>query len=173
MLLTAIMWGTLILPWLTLLFLPKGALRRYMPVAIFTALLMTIYDEIAIDATDWIVIKLNLVPWTTFVPLIYGAFFTSTIWIFSLTYGRFLVYAITNVVCDFIFLFVLSPVYEWLGFYSFAERSRFGIYVDIVLVSFVIYGYQMWQEKIMNPHDAPPKRSSLDPITFGLRRKAR
>lgn len=168
-----IMWGTLIIPWLSLFFLKKEVLRRYMPVAIFTALLMTIYDEIAIDATDWIVIKQNLVPWTAFVPIIYGAFFSITIWIFSLTYGRFWMYVITNVVSDFFFIFVVSPVYEWLGFYMFVERSRIGIYIDIVLLSFVIYGYQMWQEKIMNNHLAPPKRMSVDNIMVSLKRKAR
>ncbi|TYP69540.1 hypothetical protein [Paenibacillus methanolicus] len=170
----AIMWITLLVPWLSFVFLSKETLRRYMPVTILTALLMTIYDEIAIDATDWIVIHQNLVPFTAFIPLIHGAFVGSTMWIFSLTYGRFWRYFLTNVICDFVFMFVFSLFYEWRGFYSFVDRSRFWIYVDLVLLSVVIYGYQQWQEKIMNPDAATPRRSSSGGgLEWGIRRKAR
>jgi hypothetical protein len=70
-----IMWSFLIVPWLSLLLLKREVVKRYMPVAIFTALLVTIYNELGPSLI-------------TFVPFVYGGFLVGTIWFFYFTFGK-------------------------------------------------------------------------------------
>lgn len=161
---------------MSLLLLKKDTVKRFIPVAIFTALLMTIYNDVA-DSLKWIVIKENVVPWvSTFIPFVYGAFLVATIWIFSFTYGRFLVYLLTNIVADFIFMFLVSSWYESLGLYEFVNRSRWNIFVDLALISVVIYGYQRWHEGILENRGENKEKEPLDidvKKLFGIKGKAR
>jgi hypothetical protein len=90
-----ILWGSLIVPWLSLLLLKKEIVKRYMPVAIFTALLVTIYNELGYTY-QWWVVKERIFPIITYVPFVYGGFLVGTLWIFHITFGKFWLYLLTN-----------------------------------------------------------------------------
>ncbi len=57
-----ILWILLIAPWLTLFFMKKEGIKRYIPVTIFTVLLVTIIYEIAYTYRWW-ELEVNIVPW--------------------------------------------------------------------------------------------------------------
>jgi hypothetical protein len=140
-----ILWGILIVPWLSLLFLKKEIVKRYMPVSIFTALLVTIYSEYGY-LHQWWVIKERIFPVIAYVPFVYGSFLAGTLWIFHFTFGRFWVYLLTNIVVDFLFMFPANYWLESAGFYELVNRSNWNIFIDFVIMSVIIYGYQLWQE---------------------------
>lgn len=149
-----ILWGILIIPWLSLLFLKKETVKRYMPVAIFTALLMTIYNELAFTYKFW-VLKVEIFPQViTAVPFVYGAFVAMVIWIFHFTYPRFWVFFVTNVIADFLFAFPLNAFFEAIGLYKLINHNSWILWGAFVALSVVIYGYHAWQEGIFKQPEA-------------------
>jgi hypothetical protein len=149
MLTTILLWSSLILPWFSLLLLDKNTIKRYFPVAIFTALLVTIVFEMAY-LLQWWELLVSIVPWgsITNVPFVYGMFFIGTIWIFHFTYGRFWLYLLTNLVIDAMQIFIFSR-YMFQGWlYRLVNITELQVYILMVSISVMIYGYQMWQERL-------------------------
>jgi hypothetical protein len=144
-----VLWAILVVPWLSLFLLKKESVKRYMPVAIFTALLMTIYNELAQTYNFW-VLKVEIFPQVlTAVPFVYGGFLCIVIWIFHFTYGRFWVYLASNVILDFLFCFPSNYVFEKkLELYELINHNSWILWGAFVALSVVIYGYQVWQDEI-------------------------
>jgi hypothetical protein len=144
------MWSFLIVPWLSLLLLKREVVKRYMPVAIFTALLVTIYNELGYTFQWWIV-KQTIFPWIiTFVPFVYGGFLVGTIWIFHFTFGKFWLYMIANIVIDFLFMFPINYVFEKkLELYKLIHQDSWDVFFIFIGIAVVIYVYQVWQEGVL------------------------
>lgn len=144
-----ILWISLIAPWLTLFFMKMDTIKRYMPVAIFVSLLLTIIYEIAYTY-EWWEIKEYIAPWgyITNVSFVYGIFLVGTLWIFHFTYRNFKVYLITNIVVDAFFAFGLLQLTGWLGIDEFIYLPKWGAFLIMISLAFIIYFYQRWQEGI-------------------------
>lgn len=146
-----LLWASLILPWFTLFFLKKDGIKRYMPVAILTSLIMTVYNIIAYNQKHW-EIKVTLMPMLKplFISGTFGVFIIITIWIFYFTYGQFLKYIVTNMIVDF--MFAVFPIHyifqEKLGIYQLINITMWGRFFLFLLFAVVIYLYQMWQEEV-------------------------
>lgn len=143
------LWATLLLPWPTLIFLGRKSVKRYMPVAVFVALLVTILFEAAHSLKWWELID-QIVPWgyITNVSFVYGIFLVGTIWIFHYTYRNFWLYLLVNVVIDGLFAFVLSNFFEG-RIYNLVNFNQFQVFLLMTGLSLVIYGYQRWQEEVL------------------------
>jgi hypothetical protein len=57
-----ILLAMLILPWLSLIFINKHSLKRFMPVSILASLLVTIIFELGY-VYNWWKVQVELVPW--------------------------------------------------------------------------------------------------------------
>lgn len=141
----------LFLPWFTLFFLKKDAVKSYMPVGILASFMMAVYNTYASNQNHW-EIKTNIIPSLKplFVPGIFGVFIITTIWIFYFTYGNFLRYLLTNIVADF--MFAIFPIHYLLqekwGIYELVNITRFERFGLFVTFSVILYGFQMWLEGI-------------------------
>jgi hypothetical protein len=147
-----ILLAMLILPWLSLIFINKYSLKRFMPVAILASLLVTIIFELGY-VYSWWKVQAELVPWDkiTSVPLVYGFFLVGTIWIFRFTFGRtFWVYIIVNILMDGFYSFIGLNILIRLGIYKLVNMDNFGIFMLMILLAVIIYPYQKWQDSIMN-----------------------
>jgi hypothetical protein len=147
-----ILLAMLILPWLTLFFIDKHSMKRFMPVAILASLLVTIVFEIAY-VYDWWKVQVEIAPWDeiTSVPLTYGAFLVGTIWIFHFTFDRkFWVYMLTNIFIDGLYSFVILNMLIRVGIYKLVNMGNFGIFMLMTLIAVIIYAYQKWQDSIMS-----------------------
>jgi hypothetical protein len=168
MLIKLMLWATLILPWISLLLMKKEAIKRYMPVTIFISLIMTIIFEIAYTY-DWWTIHEYTLPWgyITDVSFLYGLFAVGTLWIFYLTFHKFWAYVLTNLGLDAFFSFLgLTWFVENMGIATI-HIDRWIIFVLYFFLSFVIYGYQKWQEKIF----ISPSGKHRNEMRFGIRKK--
>jgi hypothetical protein len=107
------LWTSLVLPWISLVFIKKETIKRYMPVAIFVSLLVTIIFEMAHVFKWWVMLD-GLAPWgyITNVSFVYGTFLVGTIWIFYFTFHNFWLYLVTNIAIDGLFAFVLNNFLE-------------------------------------------------------------
>ncbi|MEI5907939.1 hypothetical protein WAK64_12825 [Bacillus spongiae] len=147
-----VLWLMLILPWLTLFFLNQRSIKRFMPVAIFASLLVTMVFEMGYVFNWWVVDEV-IVPWghITSFPLTYGVFIPGTIWIFRFTFDKsFFVYILTNAITDAAYAFIGLKILISFGIYELKGMGHFGIFIIMMILALIIYVYQKWQDKIMN-----------------------
>lgn len=146
--LKAVSWILLVVPWLTLIFMKKEAIKRYMPVAVFGSLLVTIWNELGYHY-DWWRFTITLAPaLVTNIAFIYGTFFVGTIWIFYFTSRSFWLYLCTNIVVDAFLAFPANYVFERIGLYRLIHYDSWKIVITSVGLSIVFYLYHRWQEGV-------------------------
>jgi hypothetical protein len=139
----------LILPWLSLIFINKHSMKRFMGVAILASLIVTIIFEIGY-VYDWWKVLVEITPWdeVTSVPLVYGVFLIGTIWVFHITFDRkFWVYMLTNIFVDGFYSFIALNILIRLGIYKLVNMGNFGIFIMMISIAVIIYPYQKWQDR--------------------------
>lgn len=143
-----ILWSLLIVPWLSLIFMKKDGIKTYLSTTIFTALLVTIVYEIAY-VYQWWDLNITIVPWgkITNVSYAYGIFSIGTLWIFYLTYKKFWLYLLTNIVIDGIDAFFVTWFMESRKIIFYLNITKIGLFLVMVSLSLLAYGFQKWHEK--------------------------
>jgi len=159
-----ILWLTFIVPWLTLLFMKKEDVKRFMPVTIFAAITGLIVGEIGVRIGLW-VFRETTFPLSMMSTFMYGIPVVAT-WIFRFAYGDFRLFLIADALVNFLFAFFMLP---WLS-------SRGILIFNASLITFFIatahgillYGYQMWQEDALAPAMKKLFSAKLQPATKPL-----
>lgn len=140
-------WVIIILPWLTLFFMKKESIKRYMPIA----LLSIIYSMIAVqvgDSLKWWVVKEMPYPLRS-LPNIFGLNPVMTMWIFYFTYGRFWLYMTTEIVANLVFSYLyLGYFLSIRNIFQFTGGSPFRVVLMTTTAGILLYCYQKWQEGI-------------------------
>lgn len=144
-----ILWAIFIGPWLTLFFMKKESIKRYMPAGLFATLLMLLYNVYSFNKEHW---ELHTVIFPSLRPLfasgILGAFPVITMWIFYFTYEKFWIYLMTNIILDF--MFAVFPAHyllqDVLGIYTLKNITPWGRFFIFVIQAVLIYGYFKWQD---------------------------
>lgn len=133
--------ATLILPWLTVPFMGKRNFFRFLPVASFVNLLLSVFSLICYRKKWW---KTNnpLSPGPIDFTYILGPYFVATLWIFRLTYGKFLKYLTTNAVLDLINAFPMPYIGKKFGIVKFIKMKHTTWYFINVFLAIIIYGFQ-------------------------------
>ncbi|YCI35832.1 hypothetical protein M1D49_14960 [Bacillus sp. PK3-056] len=92
-----------LISWGSLFFLPKSAIKKFLPVTFFSASILLIETLLSLIFKWWEVkggLKSLVADALGF---IFGPFAAINIWIFHLTQKRFLVYTLVNLIMDLIF----------------------------------------------------------------------
>ena len=139
-------WLLLIVPWLTLLFMKKDDVKRFMPVGLLTALSSAIIGEIGSTLQFWRIGE-TVFPFSHTATFSYGAVPVAAMWVFKFTYERFWLYVATNAILDAGFAYMIFPWLVSVGILSFV-RSSFIVYAINWGHQMILYGYQMWQDDI-------------------------
>jgi hypothetical protein len=139
----------LIIPWLTVPFMGKKSFFRFLPVASFTNLFISVFSLIA-NKKKWWVNKNPLSPGPIDFTYILGPYFVAALWIFKLTYGNFPKYLITNIVLDSIASYPFAEISEKIGVFKFKKLNHTIWYFICVSLAIIIYGYQNIVEKSIN-----------------------
>jgi len=144
-----ILWSMLLLPWLTLFFMRKGDIKRFMPAALFTSLTSMLVVEVGITLNLW-VIQETAYPLRS---LSYhlGLSPVLIIWLLYATYGRFWWYLVLNVIQNFGFTYLLISFLSNRGIEQLIGISPFQTTIVASIHGILIYGYQMWQEDALVP----------------------
>jgi len=85
-----LLWGTLILPWLSLLFMKKENIKRFLPAGLLAAFISIFVCDIGVR-TGWWVFRETTYPLGLLSSYVYGLFPILPMWILNFTYGRDLV----------------------------------------------------------------------------------
>jgi hypothetical protein len=165
-----LLWLVLLLPWLTLFFIPKEAVKRLMPVALFSALTSVLAVELG-ENLGWFVYGEAAYPLRTSAYIIFGLNIVTTIWLFHYLYGRFWRYIIIDTVLNFGFIY-LFHVY-FLGSRGLFYEVGLTPLQNALIVTFdgvLAYGYQMWQAESFaySPNKSAGYSSNLQPAAAKL-----
>ena len=140
-------WAMFVAPWLTLFFMKKDEIRRYMPVALFSIVTSIVIYEMGITFRWWVIgetaYPLQLMPFHI------GLFPVLTMWVFRFTFRKFrmflLVELVLNIGFDFGFLGYFLPA---RGILSFETMSRPVAVCVTMAHGLLLYAYQLWQDGI-------------------------
>lgn len=139
----------LIVPWLTVPFLGRKSFVRFLPVAMFANLFISIFTIIA-NRKAWFKNKSPLTPRAGIdFTYILGAHFIATLWIFKMTYGSFSKFLLTNIVLDWVNIFPFGGALKKEGIFKMKKMSPSSYWLMTVLLAMVLYGYQYIWEKII------------------------
>jgi hypothetical protein len=145
-----LLWTSLIIPWLSLFFIKKQEVKRFMPVAIFICLIGSSIFEMAYVYHWWELNQSLFFPFIiTNVYYIFGAFLVGTIWIFHFTYGHFWRFLITNAVLDLALAYPINYFAEQLGIYRLVHFTNLNVFFLAMSLSIILYGYQLWQDEVL------------------------
>lgn len=148
-----LMWSILLLPWLTLFFMNKEARKRFMPVALLSALTSVLVVETG-ENLGWFAYGESAYPLRTAYYIIFGLNIVTTMWLFYFLYGRFWIYLVTDIVLNFGFIY-LFHVY-FLGGRGLFQEVGITPFTNALIPTFdgiLLYGYQLWQEGIFAPSE--------------------
>jgi len=155
--------ATLILPWLTVPFMGKRSFLRFLPVASFVNLLLSVFSLICYRKKWW---RTNnpLSPGPIDFTYILGPYYVATLWIFKLTYGNFAKYLTTNMVLDLINAFPLPKIGKKFGIVKFIKMKHTTWYFICVFLSIVIYGFQYTVEHSIKQASSNKNKDEIDKI---------
>jgi hypothetical protein len=149
----------IIIPWLTVPLMGKKAFFRFLPVASFINLFLSVLSLTA-NKKKWWMNKNPLSPGSVDFSYILGPYYVVTLWIFKLTYGNFPKYLMTNMALDFINAFPFASVWEKVGIFKFQKMKHTTWYFICVGLAIFIYGYQYLVEQSIRKSDSSPSKLS-------------
>lgn len=144
MLVAIIRISLLIIPWLTVFFIPKNVFKKYTPVAVFASLLVAINCMLSVPLKWWTVRGGLLNKVINDLSFILGPFFIGTIWIFRLTFGKFWLYLLTNTFMDLFLSYPVNWILQRLKVYKLVNFKSKHVFFVSIFLSLVIYPYQLF-----------------------------
>ncbi|MED4207565.1 hypothetical protein [Neobacillus mesonae] len=116
-----ILFAILIIPWLTVPFLGKNALKKYLPAAILMAFVTKVLDSFGKKNKWWRFYK-GITPFNSMNFFNFGPYIVTSLWILKFSYGKFQLYLITNMILHILFTFLGL---EYLKRFKIASLSNY------------------------------------------------
>jgi hypothetical protein len=138
----------LILPWISIVFLPRKSLKQYLPVSLFASLLVVGMSLLAVPYRWWEVKGGWKVKFINDGSFIFGPFLVGTLWIFHLTFGNIKRYIMVNLLMDSIFSFPLSYLYQKLKLFRLVKFRPKHIFLFFISFSLIIYGFEYLKKRL-------------------------
>ncbi|MFX4261337.1 hypothetical protein ACOBQJ_03940 [Pelotomaculum propionicicum] len=162
-----LLWSLVIVPWLTLIFMNKEDIKRFMPAALFTSLTSMVVVDVGITLNFWVVQE-TAYPLRG-LPYHLGLSPVLIIWMLYATYGRFWWYLVLNVIQNFGFTYLLIRYLSYRGIEQLTGISPLQTTIVASIHGILIYGYQMWQEDALVPaiktlYSTKPQPAATKPL---------
>ncbi|PLS09589.1 hypothetical protein [Neobacillus cucumis] len=135
--------GLFLISWFSVFLIPKNDFKKFTPVALFATVLLLIETILSVPFKWWTVKGGPLKKAVNDFSFIFGPFFVGTIWIFRFTYGKPLIYMITNVLMDAFLAYPVSWVMQKLNVFKLVKFKPKHIFFTAIIYALVIYGFQM------------------------------
>ncbi|WP_094602641.1 hypothetical protein SPSIL_013870 [Sporomusa silvacetica DSM 10669] len=155
-----ILWGTLIIPWLTLFFLPREDIKRFMPAGLLTLVMTIIASEVGV-ANGWWYFRETTYPLAILPSFYYGLYPITPMWVLKYTYGRFWLFFLVEIFNNAVYIFIIFPWFASRGILDFPAKLLGFIFT--VIMSFAIYSFQMWQEGVFDRSEKTEALTALRP----------
>jgi hypothetical protein len=153
-----LLWGTLIIPWISLLFMPKEDIKRYISAGFLSTICCIIVIETGIRY-NWWAIRETTFPFAVIPTYAYGLFPVIPMWLLKYTYGRLGLYVTVDTILNIVFAFVILPWFGRLRVIDFDFNDGYIVFIFESVIALLLYGFQMWHESIY----VRSERESLSP----------
>lgn len=140
----------IIIPWLSLIFIGKGYIRRY-SLASFMVSLFEIINHIYGHKRKW---------WKFYdkrksfirdeLPFDIGPYIPISIWILKFSYGNFKKFVLLNAFVNALFTFLFIPFLKKIKIVRLNRLSYFQFFIYIQYKAYILYGLQYMVEKVKN-----------------------
>jgi len=157
-----ILWSMIIVPWLSLFFMPKDDLKRFMPAGLFIMATGTFIQEVGLSL-NMFVIRQNVFPFYVQLPIAYGIMPIATMWLLKFTYGRFWLYALSELIFSIVFSYLVLPWLSTRGTQVMINATSLKLLIPTIPHFIIIYLYQMWQEGIFAYSEKTHASMNLQP----------
>ncbi|WP_246938863.1 hypothetical protein [Bacillus pinisoli] len=141
----------ILLPWLTVPFLGRNTIKRFVP----GASLMSLYvflEGILAEKRKWWWFSFNVKPNVLAeLPLILGPFFIGSFWILKYTFGNLRLYILVNLLVDSFFTYIGLGVLKKIGYASLIKLSKSQLSLLFLVKSIVMYSSQVLYERYVSP----------------------
>ncbi len=131
----------LILPWLTIPFMGKNMLKKYLPATIFIKT-VTIALDIYGEKKKWWRFYRGIPPFNSMNFFDFGPYFVASLWILKLTYGKFRFFLITNFILHILFISKGIKYAKKYKIFSLINLSRLQYLVIDFLRAILLYAFQ-------------------------------
>ena len=132
---------------ISLIFLPKKSFYKYLPVSIFTSVLVLSVCALSIPYKLWVIKGNKTTKILNDLSFVFGSFFAGTMWIFHLTFGKFKQYFALNLLMNLFLSYPLSYVFQKLRVYRLVSFKSKHVFLTYFGFSFIIYGFQLLLNK--------------------------
>lgn len=135
-----------LLSWISILLLPGRSFKKFVPVTLFSALLLFTETLLADRLGWWRVKGGRKYLWIDALIFIFGPFFAANMWIFHLSNKKSLIYTLVNLIADLFFAFPLNRFFQKAGFYRLKKFNSSKLFAVAYGLSFINYGFQkIWE----------------------------
>jgi hypothetical protein len=136
-----------ILPWLSISFIGKNNLKRFLPGGIFMCLYLIAEGRFA-EKKKWWWFPYSVRPNVLAeLPLIFGPFLVGSLWIMKYTYGKFNLFLLINIIIDSFFTYFGLNWFKKIGYVSLIRLTKFQLSIVFLIKSLILYGFQFVYEK--------------------------
>ena len=158
------LWGMLIVPWLTLFFMNRETNKRFMPVALLAIITSVLVVQVG-EVLRWWHFNEAAYPFRD-PSYIYSMNPIITIMIFRFTYERFWLFLVVDAVSNLAFSYLFLDYFLGSrGVLQYLKLSPFHVFLITTVTGVLLYCYQMWQEGIFVKNERavkiPPSLSLL------------
>lgn len=156
-----LLWVLFFVPWLTLYFMPRNEIRRFMSAGLLATVMCVIVTEMGIS-NGWWYIRETTYPLAVIPTYTYGLFPVTAMWTLKYLYGRFRLYLVVEVVLNTIFAAVFIP---WIARRGIKDYdARLILFFLASAMGLITYGYQKWQEGIFTLSERTKLSRGLSPL---------
>ena len=140
-------------------YLPKKSLVKYLPVSLFSSGIL-LFEMLYLTVHKLWKAKggAGVMMCNTSV-LIVGPYFFANLWVFHLSKGKFLPYALINIIADYIYAFPIVTLFTKLNFFKL-KISQTVFFWIIISNAFLNYAFQKLYEKSANNDEQSVKNHS-------------
>ncbi len=160
-----IVWSMLILPWLTLFFMPREDIKKWMPAVLFVMVTNTIIVDVGVTLKIWET-RENIYPFNEMISFVYGALPIGSMWILKYTYGRFWLYTVAQIIGSFVLILLVQPWLHRRGIFVWIDENDLagiGAFSTTLAQLILVYIYQAWQESVFVHFKQSNLSSNLQP----------
>jgi hypothetical protein len=138
---------SMILSWFSIPFLGKESIKRFLPSALFMAIIVKVVNIIAKKRKWWWWYGKVHPSVSGEFPFVWGTFFVGSLWILKWTYGNFIKYLGLNLITHSVFTYVVEPYLQKFGIASLVRMKKIQLMYVFFVLAFLLYGFQLVKEK--------------------------
>lgn len=146
--------GLVVVSWLTVIYLPKKSIFKFMSVTFFSTSILLVESLLGISYKWWKVKGGKKAFTHNTLSFIFGPFFVGNLWIFHLTYGKFWLYTIVNLIMDFMLAYPLNKLFRALKIYKLKKFKPIHLFLTAFPYSLINYGFQLLMDKNLKSTDS-------------------